>query len=604
MTSRSTGIPLIGALLAVALAAPAAAQEAPGDPCATGRIEHLFIDNHDIFDTSEPGLDPAFRWAYGLANRLHVRTRKSFIRRELLFDLGDCFDPVLIDESARLLRGYGFIAHADIYGVQQDDGSYHVVVDTEDEWTTQVDLQFDMSGEIEFEEFEVREKNILGTGQELEFFYRVHEATSAYGLQYETPQLFRSRWDLTLAAGRTRAGTLLHQELRYPFLGETGKWAVREWYRRRDRFFGYVLPRGSAACPADVRTCRVLVPMHREGFHVAGLRRLGRRGDLTVVGGGVAIQTVEYPADVADRITLVEGGDYEGRQQASAELAGPALQLTTPLRSVRGVVLLGKRNITWRKRSGLDSFRGQEDVRVGAEIEVAAARALPFIDGDDDLYLATDFYAGFGSPQLFLVSRFRGDARRSFEDPASSPMKDVLAEAELLVYVQPEVLPNHTLLLRAAGSGGWNPELPFQLTLGGEHAVRGWSEHAFPGGRRVVFSIEDRWLHDWAIPSVADVGTSVFGDIGRVWPGEAPYGVDSGWRSTLGGGLRFNFPAGSRTTYRIDAAFPVGPGAELSDFQLVIGVGEYVGLSSSFLDPLFRRSRYPPVTGSLLHFPH
>lgn len=603
--SRRIGL-LTAAALTALLAAPAAAQEAPSaGVCPDGVIEHVFVDNHSIFDTSDPGLDPRFRWAYSLANKLHVRTTREFIGRELLFDRGDCYDPILLEESGRLLRAYDFVAHADVYGVRQDNGNWHAVVDTEDEWTTQVEVKFDVSDRVEFEELEIREKNILGTGQSLEFFYRTLEATLAYGLRYETPQLFRTRWDFAMAAGRTRAGKLLHQEIRYPFLGETGKWAMREWFHYRDRLFDYVLPRDPVHCPVDGPDCRILVPVRQQGFHLAALRRFGQRGNLTVLGGGISVQSLRYPGDPATAITLVRGRDYDQRETAPVTLRAPAVALTTPLESVRGIVLLGKRNITWQRRSGLDSFQGEEDVRVGAEIEMAAARSLPGFDSDNDMYVAADFYAAAGPPDLFIASRIRVDGRRGYDvAPGEPEMRDVLAESEIMAYVRPHALDRHTLLLRAAASGGWNPEIPFQLSLGGERAVRGWPREAFPGGRRVVLTAEDRWYHAWLFPDVADIGTSLFLDLGRIWPGEAPYGVDSGWRGTLGTGLRINFPAGGTNTFRIDAAFPVGPGARFGDFQLLIGVGEYLGVSAPFLDPQLARSRIPPITGNLLHFPN
>jgi hypothetical protein len=34
--------------------------------------------------------------------------------------------------------------------------------------------------------------------------------------------------------------------------------------------------------------------------------------------------------------------------------------------------------------------------------------------------------------------------------------------------------------------------------------------------------------------------------------------------------------------------------------QLLIGVGEYLGVSSPFSDPQFGRSRMPPITGTAM----
>ena len=95
-----------------------------------------------------------------------------------------------------------------------------------------------------------------------------------------------------------------------------------------------------------------------------------------------------------------------------------------------------------------------------------------------------------------------------------------------------------------------------------------------------------------------------FVDVGRIWPGDAPFGSESGWRASIGAGIRANFPAGGHNSFRIDAAFPVGRDGGLGKLQLLIGVGEYLGLTGDQTDPQFSRSRLPPITGNLLHFPY
>lgn len=607
---RAASLPALTLLLLAGLSAPGVAQEtaaiddAADSACELGRITHIFIDNHSIFDTSDPDLDPRFRRAYSLANRLHVRTREDVIARELLFEVGDCYEPILVQESARLLRGHDFIGRVDAFGIQQPEGGYHVIVDTRDEWSTQAEVKFDLSGQFEFEAFELREENLLGTGRSVGLFYRSQDATRSYGLEYETPQLLRSRWDMALSLGQTRAGNLFHQELRYPFRGESGRWAFREWYTRRDRYFDYILPGGSETCPSGGSDCRILIPVRQHGFQVAGLHRFGDPGNITLLGAGLSFQNLSYPGG-EEAITLVGDRNYDEREPAPPHLRAIAAERTEEIRNVRAVVLVGKRNIQWQQRTGLDSFRGDEDIRVGAEVEFAFARSIPGLEQDNDLYGSMDMYAAAGPQSLFFGTRLRADARRDHDTgPGEYEMKDVFAEGEAFLYVEPPFLPRHTLVFRAAGAAGWHVETPFQLTLGGERSLRGWPEQALPGGRRVVLSVEDRWFIGWPLPGVADFGTSVFADVGRMWPGEAPFGIDSGWQASVGAGIRANFPAGGRNTVRIDAAFPVGPDGGLGKLQLLIGVGEYLGISTPFADPQFDRSRIPPITGSLLHFPN
>jgi hypothetical protein len=564
--------------------------------CPSGVIAHIFIDNHSIFDTSDPTLDPRFRWAYDLANRLHVRTRPEVIARELLFQAGDCFDPVLVEESARLLRSYRFIAKVDIYGIQQPGGDYHVIVDTEDEWSTQLEAKVDLSGRFKVEGLDVRERNLLGTGRELGVFYRSLEATQEYGAAYRAPQFLGSRWIVDLAVGRTRAGTLVEQEVVYPFVGEIGRWSFRELLHHRDRHFDYVLP-----ATADTPERRILVPLTERGIHVVGYRRFGRPGNLTLLGGGFSVLELGYE-DAPDRgITLVEAGEYDARVPAPPDLRAPAEERIEELRNIRAVALVGKRNITWQQRRGLDSFRGRQDVRVGAEVELAVGRSLPGLRADNDLYATLDVYAGAGPPSAFFAARVRTDARRDYDaDPDEFELKDIFSEGEVLLYLRPRSLSGRTVLLRTAGAAGWHVRTPYQITLGGERSLRGWPDEGLPGGRRIVFTAEDRWYAGWPVPDVADVGTSLFLDVGRIWPGEAPYGGDSGWRASIGGGLRVNFPAGGTNTFRIDAAFPVGSDGGLGRMQLLIGVGEYLGVTAPFSDPRFGRSRMPPITATTL----
>jgi hypothetical protein len=125
---------------------PSGARPAADPACPGGRISQLFIDNHSIFDPEELADERRFRWAYEIVNTLHVRTRPRFIRRELLFGVGSCYDAELLEESERLLRLYPFIANADVFGLRQPDGSWHVVVDTQDEWTTKLNLAMRWDG--------------------------------------------------------------------------------------------------------------------------------------------------------------------------------------------------------------------------------------------------------------------------------------------------------------------------------------------------------------------------------------------------------------------------------------------------------------------------
>jgi len=263
-------LPLLLALVAV----PAVAQDppvpAPADTCTTGRIGYVYIDNASIFDINDPDIDKRFLKAYRLANALHIRTKTWVIRRELLFGPGTCFDRFLLDETERLLRANSYLSEVDIYEISQADGTYNVVVDTRDEWSTRVDVRLNTSSGLSVDGVRVSEDNLFGTGQSLGVFYVSRDVTRDYGISYFAPQLLGTRWDLTSAVGKTRAGTLVHQEVAYPFVGEVSHWAGRQSFRRDEQFFDYI-----ATDDPTLRGAHVLMPIREEAFDLAVLRRIG-----------------------------------------------------------------------------------------------------------------------------------------------------------------------------------------------------------------------------------------------------------------------------------------------------------------------------------------
>jgi hypothetical protein len=554
----------------------------------------VVVDNASIFDDDDPGLPDRLRWAYRAANALHVRTRESVIRRELLFEEGDCLDPFLLAESERLLRGYGFLSRAEITALPRGDGTHDVIVDTQDDWSTRVDLRLRVDEGLRLEGVSLNEENLLGTGQRLGVFFFEREVTREYGLQFATPQLARTRWDLTAAAGRTRPGTFVREEIAYPFVGEVSRWGGRQAFSRNDRYFNYI-----TGDDPSLDASHVLLPVREKRFDLAVVRRIGERGNMALLGAGVSYQQLAYPGGVE----VAPGGDFDNRSPADSQQTSAVAMQRDEVNNIRLSVLLGHRNVWWVERRGLDALRGLQDVKLGAEAGLALGRSLPTFEADDDLAVTFTVYTGFTAGDALFVGRARGDVRRDLAAPAGSEeWEDLYADGEVLAYWQPGGGPRHTVVFRAAGLGAWNTRTPFQLTLGGERAMRGYHSERFPGGRRATLSLEHRFYAGWPFGQLADLGTTVFADVGRVWPGDVPFGTDSGWRSNVGVGLRGSFPAGSRKTYRIDFAWPLDRGTGLGDVRIRFSVGEPLGLVVREPDLQLMRSRPEGVGGSLFQF--
>ena len=115
------------------------------------------------------------------------------------------------------------------------------------------------------------------------------------------------------------------------------------------------------------------------------------------------------------------------------------------------------------------------------------------------------------------------------------------------------------------GSGEFAAErderFPFQLRLGAhEGGVRGYSGSRDVGGVRTVARLEGHRAIGQLTRHVA-LGLATFADAGRVWAGDAPFGVDSRLKVGMGLGLLAAIPPQSRQLWRLDVAVPVSADA-------------------------------------------
>lgn len=575
-------------------------------------MSRVFIDNHSVFDPASLPDDPRIRWAYRLANRIHVRTRPDFIRDELLLAPGDCHDPLLVRESGRILREFRFIATADVFEVPQPDGTRHLVVETRDEWTTKLsgDLRFD--GGLDFRGFQVVEENFMGRGVLLGAFWWQDDERREVGGRFEMPRLRGTNWDLATSGARTRVGQAWEQTLVHPFVGEVGTSALRQHAFFRQDLATWVLPPEVEAHEGAEpgRLSHLVAPLETGRMELVAARRLGAPGRYLLLGGGLSREWIR-----PGRVEEVEGireGDFEAPVSLPGDFAEPLRSQLGTREVDRVSLLLGVRRVRFEERRGLDAIRGIQDVAVGRELLLTAGPALrsrarqtvvpegglpPLSTGPRDLHLGADLFAGVvqgpwvGQLHLSLQGRRAPDPE---EAPVSRPpwaWQDLLGEAHALLYLQdPGRLEGHTLLFRASGLGGWRTRAPFQLTLGGAEGVRAWPEIHAPGAQRAVFLVEDRIRLRSPFPHLADLGMTLFADAGRMHAGDAPWGVDSGWHGSLGVGLRVGFPAESASVIRFDLAFPLGPGAGLSP-RILISARDLAGLLGGFENEAMSRSR-------------
>lgn len=583
------------AAMCLAAAAPAAAQ----DGCANGRVAEVFIDPGDVFDVGDPDLDPRWNRAYRAANDIHLRTREKVIRRELLFSAGQCYRPALLEDSERTLRSLPFLADADVFGVRQPDGTWHVVVRTRDEWSTRVEPQMDGDADgwgligVEF-----REENVLGSGQRISAFAKEYQHERVYGGALSTPQLFGTQVDAELGLERTPVGYAATQKLAYPFRGEAGRWAFRQQFEREERNFEFFVP------GEDGRMRRTYFAENRRSFDVGAVTRFGPRGSLTLLGLALAGERTEYPREW---LSADGGGDQPMTSRGEQVLPGEPLPVTglDTLSAVRVVFLGGHRSVYFRRRSGLDAIRGTEDVRMGIDVEASVGRSLAALSTDDDLSVALGlFTVGDVHPGVLAGMRATVEGRRDYgAEGGRSEWRDIFVQYDGWAYWRPSDESRHTFVAAVSGVGGFRTRVPFQLTLGHRAGVRGLPAHAYPGERRVVGTLEHRAYLGWPYARLFDLGSAAFVDVGKMWAGGDAFAASSPVAVSVGVGLRAAFPPGSRRTYRLDLGVPVTGGVPGRGLTVTFGIGQAVGRNNAGEDRQLRRSSRRPLSASLFSFP-
>lgn len=100
-------------------------------------------------------------------NSLHVKTQDRVLQRHLLFKPGDYLDPSVLSDNERIIRELPFIEDAKILiePVPEFNDYVNIILVTKDVWSKAFFLEFK---DINYLKLELFDKNILGTGMEIQ----------------------------------------------------------------------------------------------------------------------------------------------------------------------------------------------------------------------------------------------------------------------------------------------------------------------------------------------------------------------------------------------------------------------------------------------------
>jgi hypothetical protein len=148
----------------------------------------------------------------------------------------------------------------------------------------------------------------------------------------------------------------------------------------------------------------------------------------------------------------------------------------------------------------------------------------------------------------------------------------MLATARAAWYRKSSV--NRLETVTAEFAGGWNSRLPMQVTLSEyNNGMRGFGKASVGGGQRLIVRAEERWLIQQPWQRV-DAGAAIFAEGGRLWAGDAPFGVTTPWQASVGISLLGATPRRSKRLFRLDVAVPLTSAGRPAKIEVRAGVGD------------------------------
>ena len=530
---------LLAALLLASVAHARGATPAPPDSAAAAAraaldglpIRTVLIRTHEVFDPVPEG---ALRPLYHLVNTIHIRTRPSTIRSQLLFAPGDPWNEARAEETERNLRALYFVEPQPIEATRDGD-SVDVVVDTRDTWTTEPAFELAGGGSRLVGSFTLLERNLLGLGKLVQLSYRENLLNVERSVLYQDPGFAGTHARLELGVGNETSGSSASAAFGLPFYAEDAPWSYSASWDR-----------------SDSRTHLFDGETELERFDRA-LREAsvslghGARHDGTILRLTSAFLYQDRRFGASQVLTA--GGPLVG---------GDVEDLRT--RRLDGQVLLWHPKHVVRRR--VEHLDGLEDFDVGRVARLKLGWSPHALGGSvDEGYGEAELRAGalasgagFGWVDASLSSRMR-----------RQPLETLL---ELETRWVNQSLPRQTWVFGVNGIVGSRMPRDFQIVEGALNGLRGYPEYALTGQRTWRVNVEDRIAGPREVLGLVSLGAAVFYD-GAVASGPGSRG--SIWLHDVGAGLRFSFPRSShKRVGRMDLAWPLrttsetGPAPTLS----------------------------------------
>ena len=496
-------------------------------------IGEIYFNISDIFNELDPRED---KLLYRLANRLHIKTRESAVRAQLLFRSGDPYSARVLAETERTLRRLDYLHDAFIRPIAYDGTRVDVLVQTRDVWTLQPGISYERTGGTNQTGAEIEEENLLGYGKSVTLSWSSDVERESLLLQWRDPNVWQSRWQSELSYSINDDGRLRFVEFERPFYALDTHWSA--------------------------------------GATVFDFTRVDPRYDL-----GEIVDEFRHDESFAEvrggwSAGLVNGWSrrwlagfrYDENNFAVEPDRTPPAVLPPDRKLVYPWAGLAWIEDKYMTTQNLDKIGRVEDLHFGTSLTLQFGWATAALGSDRDAAIvaaAAHTAHAFNEQQLLFVD---GSVSGRLE---SGEIADGRINGVARYYWRWDR--KRVLFARVDGSVSEALDPENQILLGGDSGLRGYPLRYQTGTSRALATLEQRFYTDWFPFRLFYVGGAVFIDAGRTW-GRGAVGEESlGWLKDIGLGLRLGNARGAfGSVLHFDIAFPLDRTSDIDSVQFLV----------------------------------
>jgi hemolysin activation/secretion protein len=482
------------------------------------RIGTISIERDDVFSAEESSRG----WPYRLVNGFHKTTRENTVRRFLLFEEGDVYDPELLENTERNLRSLGIFKSASVTAGPPHDGVVDVTVATHDAFTLQIGLSAGQVGGRFVGGVRLGESNLLGSGRALSVSYGQDTQRTFRSIEFRDPALLTSYG----------MGHLLYAN------NSDGRAMVVEYQRP---FYSVVTPWSGGVSGADV--------VEHDFIYESAEAVSTYERELREFTGSYAIAAWRMP-----RAAVRLGLGLDWRDEWFRPLPGHEGEVRPDNRMFHYVI-------------------------AQAELFTDDYVKLDYVNRDlrvEDFSLGRHLALRFGvSPAAFSVPRTTEMASLQWDEGWRLGTKSILQatlsftsrldqgraenailDLRLLLIRRFDTSLPQALVSRLEVTRGWNLDLDTQFFADGASGLRAYRLYAFEGDRRIIWNVEHRVYSGHELFQVVSPGAAVFFDAAAIAPKGSPMSI----KMDAGIGLRFAVTrASSVPILRVDVGYAFQP---------------------------------------------